>query len=55
MQIEKASAIPPKITPTFTATKTPITAKLESDSNLLWQAVSLAQSLVSQIKEAVNS
>lgn len=55
MQIEKASAIPPKITPTFTATQTPITGKLESDSNLLWQAVSLAQSLVSQIKEAVNS
>ncbi|OCR01819.1 4Fe-4S ferredoxin [Oscillatoriales cyanobacterium USR001] len=54
MQIERASAIPPKITPTFTATQTPITAKLESDSNLLWQAVSLAQSLVSQIKETVK-
>jgi Fe-S-cluster-containing hydrogenase component 2 len=55
MQSEKVSAITGKIMPLSTTNETPITAKLESDSNLLWQSVSLAQSLVSQIKEAVNS
>jgi len=53
MQSEKVSAITGKIMPPSTATQTPITAKLESDANLLWQSVSLAQSLVSQIKETV--
>jgi Fe-S-cluster-containing hydrogenase component 2 len=55
MQIERVPAISGKATPASTITKIPITAKLESDGNLLWQAVSLAQSLVSQIKAAVNS
>ena len=55
MQSEKISAITGKTKPLSTTNQTPITAKLESDSNLLWQSVSLAQSLVSQIKLAVNS
>ena len=53
MQSEKVSAITGKIKPLSTTNQTPITAKLESDANLLWQSVSLAQSLVSQIKETV--
>ncbi|MEK0182500.1 MAG: 4Fe-4S ferredoxin [Oscillatoriales cyanobacterium] len=51
MQIDRALAIPNAITPPVTGTKTPGLTQLEAFPALLRQAVSLANSLVSQLKE----
>ncbi|MDB9509945.1 LdpA C-terminal domain-containing domain, partial [Kamptonema animale CS-326] len=49
-QIERAKAIPGKNIPPAATAQIPLAATLEAEPNLLWQAVSLAHSLVSQIK-----
>ncbi|HLO49718.1 MAG TPA: LdpA C-terminal domain-containing domain [Kamptonema sp.] len=50
MQTERAKVIPGAIAPPAAPAQTPLTAALEAAPDLLWQAVSLAHSLVSQIK-----
>lgn len=50
MQTERAKAIPGKNIPPAATAQIPLAATLEAEPNLLWQAVSLAHSLVSQIK-----
>ena len=51
MQIDRALAIPNAITPPVAGTKIPGLTQLEAFPELLWPAVSLAHSLVSQLKE----
>jgi len=50
MQTDRAKVIPGAIATPATPTQTPLAETLEAAPDLLWQAVSLAHSLVSQIK-----
>lgn len=51
MQVDRALAIPVAIAPSAASAQIPGLTQLEAFPELLWQAVSLAHSLVSQLKE----
>jgi Fe-S-cluster-containing hydrogenase component 2 len=51
MQIDRAKAIPVAVASSAATAQTPRLTQLEAFPELLWQAVSLAHSLVSQLKE----